>query len=73
MDEDYLKMLGARIRERRLAQGLSQDRLALMIGSTSKGKSYISRIERGKCNISIGVLYRIAKALGTKVADLIDF
>ena len=72
MDEDYLKMLGARIRERRLAQGLSQDRLALMIGS-SKGKSYISRIERGKCNISIGVLYRIAEALGTKVADLIDF
>ena len=51
---------------------MSQDRLALMIGS-SKGKSYISRIERGKCNISIGVLYRIAKALGTKVADLIDF
>ncbi|OUO91449.1 hypothetical protein B5F40_03150 [Gordonibacter sp. An230] len=72
MDEDFLKMLGSRIRERRLAQRLSQDKLALMIGS-SKGKAYISRIELGKCNISIVVLHRIAKALDAKVKDLIDF
>ena len=43
-----------------------------MIGS-SEGKAYISRIELGKSNISISVLYRIATALGVKVRDLIDF
>lgn len=65
-------MLGAQIRKQRTAQQLSQDRLALMIGS-SMGKAYISRIERGKANVSITVLYRIANALGVKVSDLINF
>lgn len=72
MDDEILKMLGSRIREHRSAQNLSQDRLALMIGS-SQGKAYISRIELGKCNVSVLVLYRIAKALGVKVSDLIEF
>ena len=61
-----------RIRECRLEQGLSQDRLALMIGS-SEGKAYISRIELGKSNVSINVLCCIACALDVKVRDLIDF
>lgn len=51
---------------------MTQDKLALMIGS-SKGKAYISRIELGKSNISISVLHRIAMALDVKVRDLIDF
>lgn len=51
---------------------MSQDKPALTIGST-KGKAYISRIELGKSNISINVLYRITKALGVKARDLIDF
>ena len=41
--------------------------------ASSEGKAYISRIEFGKSNISTSVLYRIAKALGVKVHDLIDF
>lgn len=72
MEDDYRKILGQSIRELRLKQGLSQDKLALMIGSTT-GKSYISRIELGKCSIGLGVLVRIAKALDVKVRDLIDF
>ncbi len=72
MEEDYLKLLGAQIKRHRTAQHLSQDRLALMIGS-SMGKAYISRIERGKANVSIVVLHRIANALGVRVSDLIDF
>lgn len=43
-----------------------------MIGS-SMGKAYISRIELGKSNVSIGVLCRIADALDVQVRDLIDF
>lgn len=72
MEEDHLQKLGMKIRKLRLEQELSQDKLALMIGS-SESKAYISRIELGKSNISISVLYRIAKALGVKVRDLIDF
>lgn len=72
MEEDYLQKLGMRIRQFRLKQELTQDKLALMIGS-SKGKAYISRIELGKSNISISVLHRIAMALDVKVRDLIDF
>ena len=72
MDEECLKLLGSKIKEHRKKQKLSQDRLALMIGS-SAGKAYISRIERGEANVSVAVLHRIAGALGVKVRDLIDF
>lgn len=72
MEEDYLQKLGMRIRKFRLEQKLSQTKLASMIGST-EGKSYISRIELGKVNVSISVLHRIAAALDVKVRDLIDF
>lgn len=72
MEEMCLKSLGARIREHRKRQNLSQEKLALMIGS-SMGKAYISRIELGKSNVSIGVLCRIADALDVQVRDLIDF
>ncbi len=72
MDEKCLKSLGSKIREQRKMQKLSQDKLALMIGS-SMGKAYVSRIEQGKCNVSVGVLCRIASALDVKVRDLIDF
>lgn len=72
MEEDYLQKLGMKIRRLRLEQELSHDKLAPMIAS-SEGKAYISRIEFGKSNISTSVLYRIAKALGVKVHDLIDF
>ena len=72
MEEDYLQKLGKKIRQLRLEQKLSQAKLASMIGST-EGKAYISRIELGKANISMSVLYRIALALDVKARDLIDF
>ena len=39
--------LGARVRELREAQGLSQKKFALMIGT---GQSYLSDIEAGRIN-----------------------
>lgn len=62
--------LGKAIRERRESQGLSQEKLALMIGSS---KSHIWRIETGRVGVGIDDLARIADALDAKVKDLLTF
>lgn len=62
--------LGKVIRSKREAQGLSQEKLALMVGSS---KSHIWRIETGRVGVGIDDLARIADALDTKVKDLMTF
>lgn len=62
--------LGDAIRERRVEQGLSQQRLALMVGSS---KSHIWRIETGRVGVGIDDLARIADALDATVSELIPF
>lgn len=62
--------LGSAIRSRREEQGLSQARLALMVGSS---KSHIWRIEAGRVAVGIDDLGRIADALDTSVASLFTF
>lgn len=51
------KVLGERIREKRVSVGLSQDALAFACGMD---RSYMGRVERGEVNITIEKLYRIA-------------
>ncbi len=62
--------LGAAIRTRRESQGLSQEKLALMVGSS---KSHIWRIETGRVGVGIDDLARIADALDVGVRDLFTF
>lgn len=62
--------LGAVIRTRRESQGLSQEKLALMVGSS---KSHIWRIETGRVGVGIDDLARIADALDVEVRDLFTF
>lgn len=62
--------LGNAIRKRREEQSLSQEKLALMIGSS---KSHIWRIETGRVGVGIDDLSRIADALDTKVRNLVEF
>ena len=64
------RALGEAIKERREAQGLSQDRLAKLVGSS---KSHIWRIEKGHVGVGIDDLARIADALDTQVRDLLTF
>jgi len=63
---------GQLIRERRLAHGLTQARLALRAGTT---QTALSRLERGELSPSIATLQRILFVLGEtielRVADLL--
>lgn len=60
--------LGHTIRRQRKAAGPSQEGLAERAGLHW---TYISEIETGKRNISVGVLRRIADALGIRTSQLV--
>lgn len=55
--------LGINIRNARQEIGLSQENLAL---KAAIDRSYMSRIERGKANLSVEVLYKIAGEIGIR-------
>ena len=67
--KDKRAALGIAIRRRREEQGLSQQRLALMMGSS---KSHIWRIETGRVSGGIDDRIRIADALDARVGDFIS-
>ncbi len=57
------------LREARHKANLTQEELAAKVGTK---KSYISRLENGKCDIQLSTLYRIFEnGLGTRVSLLI--
>lgn len=66
-EEALRETLGAAIRERRKALGLT---LADMAKRTNVSLGYLSQIELGKNSASIETLYRIALGLRVRVADL---
>jgi DNA-binding response OmpR family regulator len=66
-EEALREQLGAAIRERRKALGLT---LADMSKRTNVSLGYLSQIELGKNSASIETLYRIALGLRVRVADL---
>ncbi|GAA2290923.1 helix-turn-helix domain-containing protein [Streptomyces violaceusniger] len=61
--------LGARIRGERRARSISLERLAKLSGVS---QSMVSEVERGAKTPSVLVLDRLATALGTSVARLLD-
>jgi len=67
MENDELKRLGGRIRDKRKTLGWTQEDLA----STAEiDRSYIGGVERGERNITFSVLCQICKALQCDVAEL---
>ena len=62
--------MSERIKTLREQQGLSQRKLALMIGSN---QTHIWQIENGTVNVGLDILCRLADALEVNVRDLIDF
>lgn len=68
--DERRKRVGVRVKALREQQGLSQRKLALMIGSN---QTHIWQIENGNVNVGLDLLCRLADALEVNVRDLIDF
>ena len=69
MDEALLlSNFGDRLRTSRLTLGLSQEKLALDCGLD---RTYISSVERGKRNVSLLNIHKLAAALGIQAAELL--
>ena len=66
---DYLAVLGRRVQQLRKERGWSQQELATQAGLD---RAYLSTVEKGKQNITIGAAARIAAALDTTLSALID-
>ncbi|MDI6743855.1 MAG: helix-turn-helix transcriptional regulator [Thermodesulfovibrionales bacterium] len=67
MREDIRKRLGMRIRELRKSAGMTQEELG---ERASLNYKFIGELERGRVNVSIDSIARIAGALGVRIGDL---
>ena len=68
---DNLKVLSRRVKMIRLAQGVSQTKMAEVIGTS---QTNLSNMEAGRTAITIQNLFKIQKVLGCKMADFfVDF
>lgn len=65
---DINHIFGAKVKEQRLSQKLSQEKLANM---AEIDRTYLPEIEQGKRNISLSIAKRIANALNVKLTDLL--
>ena len=66
--EERLRALGQQVRRARRARQLSQEALAALAGLD---RTYVSLVERGRCNISFLNLCKFADALGVTPSELI--
>jgi len=67
---DIKEKFGIRLRTLRKEKGLSQEELALKSGLN---RPYISAIEKGKRNVSLEVMEKLAEAMGVQIGELVDF
>jgi transcriptional regulator with XRE-family HTH domain len=61
--------LGQRLRELRIAKGLSQEKFAF---ECELDRTYIASIEQGRRNVSISNIEKIANAFGLSVSDFFN-
>ncbi len=69
MRHDALLLFGMRVRELRSEKAISQEELAAL---TDLDRTYISGIERGKRNLSLKNILKIASALNVTPSQLLD-
>ncbi len=66
--KDLAIQFGAKLRDKRKALGISQDKLALL---AEIDRSYAGRIERGEVNITLEKAYQLAEVLECDVRELL--
>lgn len=70
MNRQLLIKFGRRVRDERMKRDLSQEKLAAL---AKVHRTYIGMIERAEKNITLSNMEKIAKALGVRLNDLVDF
>ncbi|MGO2521228.1 helix-turn-helix domain-containing protein [Brevibacterium aurantiacum] len=68
MTESLKKVLGAQVRDLRLARGLSQEGLAEELAMSTR---YLAGIERGERNLTLDSVDALAEQLGIEARSLI--
>ena len=69
-EKNILLQFGKHVKKIRQEKGLSQEQLALI---ADLDRTYISGIERGKRNVSLINLFKIAKSLDIPTYEIISF
>ncbi len=69
MTDSLKKVLGAQVRDMRLARHLSQEGLAEELGVSTR---YLAGIERGERNLTLDSVDALAEQLGVEARSLID-
>ena len=67
--DDIRKKFGAKIKELRISNGFSQEKLAEL---SDLDRTYIPGIESGKRNVSLVVIEKIAKAFNIRLSELLN-
>ena len=65
-----LVSIGNRVKNLRINKGLSQDELARRIDFD---RTYLSRVESGKQNMTVETLFKICEGLGVTIKEFFDF
>ncbi len=69
-DKKILLLFGKHVKILRQGKGFSQEQLALL---AELDRTYISGIERGKRNVSLINLFKLAKSLDVPASEIISF
>lgn len=70
MDNKILEKLGENLRKYRKMNNLTQEELAEIVGIRP---TYVGKLEMGKNNPSVKMLFKISRALKITLADIFDF
>lgn len=70
MNTKILERLGENLRKYRKMNNLTQEELAEIVGIHP---TYVGKLEMGKNNPSVKMLFKISRALKITLADIFDF
>ncbi|MBX2882696.1 MAG: helix-turn-helix domain-containing protein [Granulosicoccus sp.] len=68
-NEQFLKLVGSRVRAQRMKVSMSRKLLAQESGVSER---YLAQLESGQGNISIGLLRKVATAIGISLSSLMS-